>query len=151
MTSFLGVVAAVAVAGAIGGLLNALLSDTGFKMPATVSTDVGRIWQPGWIGNLGIGIIGAVVSYLLYGPVAGATIIGGGEHAANAFALSAGGLGSALLVGVAGSRWITAEVERQLFKATADTLSTKPEIAPARRQEILAKPAGDAYIAAQSL
>jgi hypothetical protein len=149
MAEFFAILGLVAIAGALGGILNAFISDKGLQRPQTINTDQGRVWQPGWIGNVGIGAIGAGVSYMLYGPAAQATVIGGADTP-SPFVLSVAALGTAILTGLAGSRWLTAEVEKQLFKATADQLASKPAVSTERKQEILAMPAAEAYMAAES-
>ncbi len=87
----------VFVAGALGGILNALITDNGFVFPkfATVSNGA-SIWRPGILGNLFVGAIAALVSWALYGPSAELPI---GEFKAE---LTWAGFASAILVGVVG-------------------------------------------------
>jgi hypothetical protein len=88
----------VFVAGALGGILNALITDNGFIFPtfATISNGA-RIWRPGVLGNLIVGAIAAVVSWALYSPSAGLPV---GDFDA---ALTWAGFASAVLVGVGGA------------------------------------------------
>jgi hypothetical protein len=112
----------VFVAGALGGILNALTTDNGFIFPtfATISNGA-RIWRPGVLGNLIVGAIGAVVSWALYSPSAGLPI---GDFNA---ALTWAGFASAVLVGVGGARWLSAEVDKSLLKGAAIVAATKKE------------------------
>jgi hypothetical protein len=50
------------MSGALGGLLNAYLQDGGFKLPGfQVLTDGQRIFRPGFLGNVLVGLAAAVV------------------------------------------------------------------------------------------
>jgi hypothetical protein len=69
----------VALAGGIGGLFNALLTDNGFSLPRKEDVDTIIIYRPGWIGNVPIGAIAAAVSKDLYGPLATHYILGTSE------------------------------------------------------------------------
>jgi hypothetical protein len=91
----------VFVAGALGGILNALITDNGFIFPtfATISNGM-HIWRPGVLGNLIVGAIAAVVSWALYSPSAGLPV---GDFNAP---LTWAGFASAVLVGVGGARWL---------------------------------------------
>ena len=106
------------VAGAIGGVVNALISDNGFVIPKNEN----GIVRPGVIGNVIVGAIGAVVSWGLYGPYAQASLLGGtslsGPSGA-AFALTLSAFVGAILVGVGGSRFLTNEIDKRFLKAAA--------------------------------
>jgi hypothetical protein len=104
----------VFVAGLLGGTVNALTSDNGFVLPRNQS----GILRPGWLGNALIGGIAGVVSWSLYGPLAGASIIAaGGESPGIKGSLTVAGCGGAILVGVAGARWLSNEVDKSLLRA----------------------------------
>ena len=66
----------VAAAGGVGGIVNASMSDKGFKMPSVDKVDDIAILQPGWIGNMIVGAVAAAVSWGLYGPLASRFIDG---------------------------------------------------------------------------
>ena len=61
----------VTLAGAVGGVVNALITDKGFLLPSREQADAITIYRPGWIGNVVIGAIAAGISWGLYGPMAG--------------------------------------------------------------------------------
>ena len=62
---------ATAVAGAIGGLVNAFMTDNGFAIPRVGEIGApGAIVRPGVFGNIGVGAVAAAVSWGLYGPFA---------------------------------------------------------------------------------
>lgn len=104
----------VFVAGLIGGTINALISDNGFVLPKR--TD--GILRPGWLGNALIGGVAASVSWSLYGPFAGVSIVATtGERAATKGDLTLAAIGGAILVGVAGARWLSNEVDKSLLRA----------------------------------
>ncbi len=107
-------------AGAVGGTINALLSDNGFLLPRTDEYVGRRILRPGFLGNVLVGGIAAVISWGLYGPLAAAAIVGApiaGTTVEPSLTLSA--LVGAALVGVAGARWLTNEVDKNLLRAAA--------------------------------
>lgn len=103
------------VAGLIGGLVNAATSDDGFVLYRAIKSDDGKItWHPGLIGGLLISAVAALLSWTLYGADAGKMIFG---EPLSMPTLSA--VGGALLTGIGGSRWLTAEVDKILSKRTA--------------------------------
>lgn len=111
----------VFIAGGIGGVVNALLTDNGFVMPRTESTGGGTITRPGFFGNILIGAVAATVSWGLYGPVS--SVVAAGAAAPGAASttptLTVAALVGAIMVGVAGARWLTNEVDKNLLRATA--------------------------------
>jgi len=112
----------VFAAGLIGGVINALISDNGFALPKRES----GILRPGWLGNALIGGVAASVSWSLYGPLAAAPIVAAtGEGAAIKGDLTVAAIGGAILVGVAGARWLTNEVDKSLLRAAGIEASKK--------------------------
>lgn len=103
--------AAIFVAGVVGGIVNAFMSDNGFVFPRVT----GGIVQPGGVGNAFIGGIAAVVSWGLYGPFAGVAILPSAERPAGSLVLSA--LVGAILVGISGARWLSNEADKRLLRA----------------------------------
>ncbi|MBN1311393.1 MAG: hypothetical protein JXB30_08235 [Anaerolineae bacterium] len=109
-------------AGAVGGIVNALLSDNGFVLPKPEKVGTSQIIRPGFLGNALISGVAACVSWGLYGPFAAVYIAGGapqpsGETTSPGLTLSA--LVGAVLVGVAGARWLTNEVDKNLLRRAA--------------------------------
>jgi hypothetical protein len=113
----------VAIAGAIGGIANALSTDNSFPLPKPVKDKDGRTvaWQAGFVGNIILGAIGAAVSWGLYGPAATVLVIGkpADGQTATPVTLALSGLAAALLVGYGGARWLTNEFDKRLLKAAA--------------------------------
>jgi hypothetical protein len=109
----------VAGAGAIGGGINAVLTDGGIVKPQIKR----GIWFPGFISNVLIGALSAFASWAFYGSGAGVDISQAAERTQISLRFSA--LAGAFLVGVAGSKWLTYEVERRLFKETIKVAGTK--------------------------
>ena len=113
----------VSVGGAIGGLLNALLSGAGFILPRFSVVAGSKVLAPGFIGNVLIGAVAAFISYGLYGPVSSMAIVGGGQSQHGAPSASAqltlAALAGAILVGFSGGRWMTAEADKQFNHGTA--------------------------------
>jgi hypothetical protein len=115
-------------AGAVGGIVNALITDQGFKLPGRDKVDTITIYRPGWIGNVIIGAIAAGVSWGLYGPLAAHYIAGTPEALqANAtpekIGVALSSLVGAVLVGVGGARWLSNEVDKTVLKVVASKLA----------------------------
>lgn len=145
----------VSIAGVVGGAVNALMSDNGFALPRYDSQNGIKILRPGYIGNMLIGGVAAAISWGLYGPAAGQILVldrmpsstsGANEGDGTKVtvptpqpALTMAGLVGGVLVGVAGARWLSNEVDKDLLRAAAsqaalanksDQLAAKLAIAP---------------------
>jgi hypothetical protein len=120
----------IATAGALGGVINALLTDNGFVLP----TRVHGVLCPGFLTNIVVGAFSAFASWAFYGSGASIDLAQATERTQISLRFSA--LAGALLVGVAGARWITSEVDKQLLKETVKVAATK-EISVAECEEIL--------------
>jgi len=137
----------VLVAGAIGGAVNALMTDNGFLRPKMEKVDDKTgIFRPGYLGNVLIGAVAAVVSWGLYGPLSPYYIIGTEQAlAANTLPESVGltlaSLVGAIMIGIGGARWLTAEVDKNLLRATAARAAAAKPSASASQQIALATPA----------
>lgn len=121
----------VFLAGAVGGIINALMTDNGFSMPKREKAD-GKttILRPGYLGNVVVGAVGAVVSWGLYGPL-GSVLIAGTHEAIGAndsgkIGLTLSSLVGAVMIGVAGARWLTNEVDKDMLKAAASQAASSP-------------------------
>jgi hypothetical protein len=141
------ILGAVCFAGAIGGLINALLTDNGFALPQSKKLDDGvSVLRPGCLGNILVGAIAAGVSWGLYGPLATFDIIGTKEalksNPPEEISLSLSSLAGAILVGIGGARWLTNEVDKTLLKAAASKAITAPASPEAAGLMALATPAG---------
>jgi hypothetical protein len=123
----------IASAGAAGGLLNAGLSGTGLILPDAVNLPGQHAVLPGFLGNVFVGAVAALLSFGLYGPLSGAALLRAKAPAdqqpgaAPAPAptpiptqLTLAALAGAMLVGFSGGRWVTAEADQQLSRATAE-------------------------------
>lgn len=109
----------IAVAGAIGGGINALLTDGGIVKPQIKR----GIWCPGFISNVLVGAFSAFSSWAFYGSGAGIELSQAAERTQISLRFSA--LAGALLVGVAGSKWLTNEVDKRLFRESVKVAGTK--------------------------
>ncbi len=132
----------VFVAGGIGGVINALMSDNGFVLPKSADTGEGRIVRPGFLGNILIGGVAALISWGLYGPFAAYPLIGGAAASgAEPVMLSLSGFVGAVLVGVGGARWLTNEVDKSLLRAAASLAASAPGDAAKAARMMTASPA----------
>ena len=118
----------VFLAGAVGGVVNAWISDNGFMLPRTEESGENRFIRPGFLGNIIAGGVSASVSWGLYGPFAAAYIVGGPDPGAEgaALGLTLSSLVGAVLVGVGGARWLTNEVDKKLLRAAGAAFAAAP-------------------------
>jgi hypothetical protein len=112
------IVLLVAIAGCLGGLLNSLVGGSSLVLPEFATVNGSHVMVPGFAGNVLVGGLAALLSYALYGPIAGYVVVttglpGDGSKSAPA-QLTAASLAGALLVGFSGGRWITAEANSKL-------------------------------------
>lgn len=134
--SLLGIFITIFVAGAIGGVLNALITDNGFILPSPERINGIRIVRPGFIGNILIGAVAAVVSWGFYGPLAGVNILDSQK-----FSLTPSTFTGAILVGVAGAKWLTNEVDKSLLRAAASQAANAQPDVEAAKNMLIASPA----------
>jgi hypothetical protein len=147
MISIWLLLAIVCVAGALGGLVNALLSNNGFFLPRTEQVDQLRIVRPGFLGNMLVGTVAAGLSWGLYGPLSLAPIFSS-LSATEGLTLSA--LVGAALVGIGGARWITNEVDKKLLTVAASKAAAAPA-APEAASKIIAASPAEALSIAQNM
>jgi hypothetical protein len=138
--------AIVCTAGAVGGLVNGLISDNGFLLPCMQQVDHLRIVRPGFLGNTLIGMVAAGLSWGLYGPLSTAPIFGV-LPATQGLTLSA--LLGAALVGIGGARWVTNEIDKKLLTVAASKAAAAPPAPEAAQQIVAASPAQALAIAQQ--
>jgi len=138
----------LAAAGAIGGAINAIISDNGFLFPQKVQGTEGTILRPGFLGNLFLGATGATVSWGLYGPFAALAILGNvpKSQPVEVYVTLAGFVGAAV-VGAAGARWWTNEIDKKLLHAAASKAAAKPGKPDVADQMRFASPADALRIA----
>ena len=138
-------------AGAVGGVVNALLSDNqGFLLPQTteVAPNQPRIFRPGFLGNIFIGAVAAGISWGLYGPFAASVIFGAAPAGAPAIAITVSSLVGAVLVGIGGARWLTNEIDKTVLHAAAANAAGKNASPEAAQQIALAAPSEALRLAA---
>lgn len=110
----------------VGGLINALLADQGLIFPKFETLGGHRILRPGFVGNILIGGVTAIVLAGLYSPL-GAVEISAAQ--APNLHLTIGSLAGALLSGIGGARLLTQEVDKRYIESTGEKLvSTAEEV-----------------------
>lgn len=107
----------IALAGATGGFVNALLSNNGFALPRRIE----GVWCPGALSTILIGAFPAFASWAFYGS--GADIVVGDANAVIRLRFSA--LAGAFLIGVVGGKWITNESEKGLLRQSVKVAASK--------------------------
>jgi hypothetical protein len=110
-------------AGGLGGLLNAFLTGPGVALPHFVVVEGSKVLVPGFLGNILVGAVAALISYGLYGPLANIALVRGGPSTDRtplpSGPLTLAACAGAIVVGFSGGRWMTAEADKQLNHATA--------------------------------
>src|SRR5579864_5566695 len=127
----------ISTAGAVGGVVNALLSDNGFIFPRRE----GNVLCPGVISNVFVGAVSAFISWALYGSGAGLELAASSGAPRTIITLRVSALAGALLVGVAGSKWITNEADKQLLRQSVKVAAQKTTISPEECEKLLDAPA----------
>lgn len=110
--------------GALGGLVNAMMSDNGFALPKKETLqNGGTLVRPGYLSNVFIGAVAALISWGLYGPLSAFRIFGSAPALETVdpkqVYLSLAAVVGAVLVGVGGAKWLSDEVDKKLLRATA--------------------------------
>jgi hypothetical protein len=109
----------ITLAGGLGGVVNALITDNGFALPKSER----GIWCLGFIANVLVGAFAAFSSWAFYGSGAGIDLANVTERTEISLRFSA--LAGALMVGVAGAKWITNEVDKKLLKESVKVVGPK--------------------------
>jgi hypothetical protein len=112
---------AIAAAGALGGIINALLESEGFVLIRLVPLpDGSRILRPGFLGNVLVGAVTSLVLGGLYGPLATVSV---SDDIPAGVKLTVGMLVGAIVSGVGGARVLTGEVKKRYADATQRELA----------------------------
>jgi hypothetical protein len=134
----------ICIAGAIGGTINALLTEQGFVKPFKQRNGDVKIYRPGFLGNILTGSIAAGISWGLYGPFASFVILGlttSSEPPVFTSGLTLSSLVGAVLVGAGGARWLTNEADKNLLRTAASRAASAKASTVAAEQLALASPA----------
>jgi hypothetical protein len=132
----------ILLSGAIGGVINAIISDNGFVKPREETIDNVSIVRPGIAGNILLGAIAAFISWGLYGSYSGVLLFedatGMGVEELN---LSLSAVAAAILIGIGGARWLTNEVDKSLLKAAAVTAAASKQSFEDSQRIVISSPA----------
>jgi hypothetical protein len=120
--SILAPIGIIIFSGAVGGVINALVSDNGFIKPMQESMKNETIIRPGVVGNILLGSVAAFISWGLYGAFSNAVVFGAVSGLGTGeVSVSISSIAGALLVGIGGARWLTNEVDKRLLRTAAAT------------------------------
>ena len=106
----------VTVAGSLGGMVNALLTDNGFAFPQIKR----GILCPGFLGNTLVGAFASFSSWAFYGSGAGVAV-----NQLKPIDVHYPALAGAFLVGVVGAKWISNEADKRLLKESIKVVNQK--------------------------
>jgi hypothetical protein len=133
----------ICIAGAIGGIINAMLTDQGFVTPSKEKNEDIKIYRPGFLGNILTGSIAAGISWGLYGPLSSfviVTLATESESSTLTGGLTLSSLVGAVLIGVGGARWLTNEADKTLLRTAATRAASALPSADAAAQMVFASP-----------
>ncbi len=118
----------IALSGAVGGVINALVSDNGFIKPREETAENVTIIRPGFAGNILLGGVAAFISWGLYGAFSSTIVYGAVSGAGTAeVSVTISSIAGAVLVGIGGARWLTNEVDKRLLRTAASTAAASRE------------------------
>ena len=139
---------AVLLTGAVGGAINAFISDNGFALPCEENINNVTIFRPGFIGNILIGAIASLVTWGLSGSYSNTILLGqqAGIGAVD-YSLSISTLASSLLVGIGGARTLSNESDKALLRTAAVTVAAANQQFEEAQKIALSKPAQAFHIA----
>jgi hypothetical protein len=120
----------IAFFGGLGGVVNALLSDNRFALPRKESGVV----CPGAITNILVGAFAAFSSWSFYGS--GASIDLADKSLRTVLSLRFSALAGAFLVGVAGAKWISSEVDKRLLTEGVKVALSSEKLPKAQSEQI---------------
>ena len=130
-------IALICLAGGLGGVINALVTDNGFFMPRAEKVKGGAIIRMGFLTNI---LVGAAAGFVTWAATTG-LVIGMSPTSPNDTNLPISALGNAVLVGIAGARVISSEIDKRLLKATAHEAAKSSPSHTAADQILEASPA----------
>lgn len=133
----------ISIAGALGGVVNALITSNGFILPRREKS----ILVPGFLSNVLIGAFAAFASWAFYGSGAGVDLAVSSGQSVESFRFPA--LAGAFLVGVGGARWLSNEVDKQLLKETVKVAGEK-QLSRRECEELVKLPPHEALAAAEN-
>jgi hypothetical protein len=141
----------LAVTGAVGGLVNALITGQKSVLPnkagvaSTADKSSSSVLLPGALSTVLAGALAAAVNWGLYGPFSGVYIYG--KHGSTKVGVTLVALVTAAVVGFGGARWLTNEVDKVLLRQTAVVAAGKPADQDASTRLMSATPAASLAIA----
>src|SRR6266496_5141771 len=107
----------IAAFGAIGGIVNSAISGE-FNYPRL--DPAAKVWRPGWIGNVLVGAVAALVVWGVYGPLASYDLVTGTKIELH---LTVAQLLTSLVVGLSGGKILTLMAEKQAATISKDQLA----------------------------
>lgn len=119
VVNFMCLIFIVVLAGGVGGVVNALMTDNTFMLPGVKEDD--GVWRAGVIGNIIVSAIAGLITWGSVAPVSGVvlctlSVCEPRSLDPNANFLTMGTLMTTILVGIAGARWLTSEIDKKIMK-----------------------------------
>ena len=114
----------IAAAGAVGGVVNALLSSSGYSIQWP--EDKGGILQLGVLGNVLLGAFAALVTWGPYGPLKDTVLLGSTPTGGLPVNLTVTAVVGAALAGAGGARVVSNELDKQVLRVTGAKVAQEP-------------------------
>ena len=103
----------ILIAGAVGGVINGIISDSGVPLPGPVLVKDGMtVWRPGILLNILLGAVAAFLFWSIYGSGNDVDLM----NPPSTFSMPLLTVGFSILTGIGGARWITNEVDKYILK-----------------------------------
>lgn len=132
----IGFAAIVAIAGALGGLVNTIMVTNRSLLPQETAEEVGIAKKKGnsglYVLNTVLGATAACISWLAYGPYSTLYLIGKGGITPEEYGVTAVSLATAFFIGMGGTKWLQSERDKgrwQAAAADAARADSSPELA----------------------
>jgi len=109
----------IALSGAIGGAINAIISDNGFILPREENSQNASIIIPGVLTNILMGAASGFLYWALIEANSVFVIYGTATPGVDDMKITVYSIAMALLVGATGSKYLTNEIDKRLLKAAA--------------------------------
>ena len=126
----IGFAAIVALAGALGGLVNTIMVTNRSLLPDETAEEVGVAKKAGnsglYVLNVVLGATAACISWLAYGPYSTLYLVGKGGITPEEYGVTAVSLATAFFIGMGGTKWLQSERDKGRWQAAAADAARAP-------------------------
>ncbi len=123
----------IALSGAIGGVINAIITDNGFILPREENSQNASIIIPGVITNVLMGAASGFLFWALAEANSLFVVYGPTTPGAEEITITVYSIAMTFLVGATGSRYLTNEIDKRLLKAAAISAASRQSVDDAQK------------------